>query len=139
MRSRSVFHTLVPANSVVEIFSRKRSAMIVLRPPGDSRSHPAHTSHDAQGCPAVIHRAGRAGAPVSSGSRPVWQRKGNDGRHHSGQRGCVNAGLGPDLRLSGADSVQILLKGWWMETDVFRLPPEDNALVSFLGGVTVRG
>jgi hypothetical protein len=37
------------------------------------------------------------------------------------------------------DSVRILPKAWETVPNLFRLPPEDNALISFLGGVTGRG
>ena len=36
-------------------------------------------------------------------------------------------------------SVRILPKAWEIVPNLFRLPPEDNALISFLGGVTGRG
>ena len=69
--------------------------------------------------------------------------KGNEKVTMGGPDSSNEVASPPDLgqipAFDETDSVRILPKAWEIVPNLFRLPPEDNALISFLGGVTGRG
>ena len=69
--------------------------------------------------------------------------KGNEKVTMGGPDASNEVASPPDLghipAFDETDSVRILPKAWETVPNLFRLPPEDNALISFLGGVTGRG